>query len=250
MERDVTVKGLSETSSLATEAYTIVRERILAGELQLGQVISRRTLAAELGMSFLPVTEALLRLQLEGLLESRPRAGTRVRIPSPEDVRGLFIVREALETQAARIVCVTASPKERAELKRLATRVDLLSSRDDRRAYARLHHRLHGRIADLAGCAPLREAIEKTQALSTIWFCTIGEPGTHSSSTRHRDLVDAIVAGTPDQAVDAVRHHVADGAVRTLELLEPYFRLRTRARSFHRRPRGVQKSPSMLSLPN
>ena len=48
-------------------------------------------------MSFLPVSEALLRLEFEGLLESRPRAGTRVRIPSPDDVRGHYLVRETLE---------------------------------------------------------------------------------------------------------------------------------------------------------
>jgi GntR family transcriptional regulator, rspAB operon transcriptional repressor len=70
----------------------------------LGQPVSRRRLAAELGMSFLPVTEALLRLEFEGLLESRPRAGTRVRIPSPQDVEGNYVVRQALETQAA-ILC-------------------------------------------------------------------------------------------------------------------------------------------------
>src|SRR3982074_3395295 len=95
------MKDFSETPSLAAEAYNVVRQRILRGELVLGQAISRRKLAAELGMSFLPVSEALLRLEVEGLLESRPRAGTRVRIPSREDVVGHFTVREALEVQAA-----------------------------------------------------------------------------------------------------------------------------------------------------
>jgi len=80
------MKDYGETPSLAAEAYNVVRQRILRGELVLGQAISRRKLAAELGMSFLPVSEALLRLEVEGLLESRPRAGTRVRIPSREDV--------------------------------------------------------------------------------------------------------------------------------------------------------------------
>jgi len=67
---------LPENLSLAAEAYNTVRQRILRGELTMGQVISRRRLASELGMSFLPVSEALLRLEFEGLLESRPRSGT------------------------------------------------------------------------------------------------------------------------------------------------------------------------------
>src|SRR5918911_3565140 len=109
-----------ENASLASEAYGVVRRRIVRGDIALGQVISRRKLAAELSMSFLPVSEALLRLEFEGLLESRPRAGTRVRIPSPEDVRGHYVVREALEVQAAMLFAQFATDGERAELRKLA----------------------------------------------------------------------------------------------------------------------------------
>src|SRR5258705_7276410 len=121
------MRGTAETASLAAEAYGVVRQRIARGELTLGEAVSRRKLAAELGMSFLPVSEALLRLQVEGLLESRPRAGTRVRIPSPEDVHGDYVVREALEVQAALLYTAVATPAERAAMWRLAARVDALA---------------------------------------------------------------------------------------------------------------------------
>ena len=117
----------SENNGLAGEAYVTVRERILRGELAIGQVISRRKVAAELGMSFLPVSEALLRLEHEGLLESRPRAGTRVRVPTRPDVQGHYVVREALESQAAMLFAAQATRDERAELMKLALRVDALS---------------------------------------------------------------------------------------------------------------------------
>src|SRR5918992_6166583 len=121
-----------EAATLAAEAYTVVRRRILRGELAIGQVISRRKLAAELGMSFLPVSEALLRLEFEGLLESRPRAGTRVRIPSPEDVKSHYVVREALEVQAAMRFSQVSTGAERADMQRLAVRVDALAMQSDR----------------------------------------------------------------------------------------------------------------------
>ena len=54
------IRNSSTDDGLAGEAYVIVRERILRGELAIGQVISRRKIAAELGMSFLPVSEALI----------------------------------------------------------------------------------------------------------------------------------------------------------------------------------------------
>src|SRR3989442_14942387 len=114
------MKDFSTASSLAAEAYNVVRQRILRGELGLGHPISRRKLAAELGMSFLPVSEALLRLEVEGLLENRPRAGTRVRIPTREDVRGHFVVREALEGQAAGLFATLATAAGKRELKKVA----------------------------------------------------------------------------------------------------------------------------------
>src|ERR1700676_5048978 len=160
----------SEASDLAGEAYVIIRERILRGEISIGQVISRRKIAVELGMSFLPVSEAFLRLELEGLLESRPRAGTRVRIPSREDVRGHYLVREALEAEAARLFADIATPEERTELLKLAARVDAMSGQyeTDRFHYLNLHSKLHRRIAECTRCPALCEAIEK----KTPFFCT------------------------------------------------------------------------------
>ncbi len=223
------MRASAETASLAAEAYSVVRQRIARGELVLGQAISRRRLAAELGMSFLPVTEALLRLEFEGLLESRPRAGTRVRIPSQQDVEGNYVVREALETQAAILFAHVATAAERSELRRLATRVDALSMKLDRSMYLALHQKLHHRIAECARCDALREAIEKTHALASIWFCAMRKPSPDDSPRRHQDLLDAILTGDPVRIAEAVRGHLAVGRRHTLEVLEPYFRLHTTA---------------------
>jgi DNA-binding GntR family transcriptional regulator len=229
-----------EHSSLAGEAYSVVRDRILRGEIGLGQVISRRKLAAELSMSFLPVSEALLRLEVEGLLESRPRAGTRVRIPSPEDVRGHYVVREALEAQAAIRFTQVATEAERAEMQELALRVDALAMQSDRAAYVAAHHQLHARIAEYARCPMLLEAIEKTHALASIWFCAMRQPNPNDPTSRHRELVQALCSGDAAVAADAVRQHIAVGMEHSLEILQPYFKLRkATGRTFHRSERKL-----------
>jgi DNA-binding GntR family transcriptional regulator len=215
-----------QTPSLAAEAYSVVRQRILRGELVLGQTISRRKLAAELGMSFLPVSEALLRLEVEGLLESRQRAGTRVRIPSREDVVGHFTVREALEVQAAILFTRAATAAERGELRKLAARVDAVGMQPDRTLYTVLHHKLHRRIAECARCPMLCDAIEKTHALASIWFCLLRQPLPSDPKRRHQDLVDALTTGRPKDAADAMREHIAVGMAHTLEVLTPYFKTR------------------------
>jgi DNA-binding GntR family transcriptional regulator len=242
------MKESAEQSSLASEAYTVVRQRILRGDIVLGQVISRRKLAAELSMSFLPVSEALLRLEIEGLLESRPRAGTRVRIPSPEDVQGHYVVREALEVQAAMRFAQFATPGERAELKKLAQRVDQLSTQPDRTLYQTMHQKLHARIAQCARCPALLDAIEKTHALASIWFCVMRKPQPGDSPTRHQELADA-VCSDPTRAADEVRRHLAVGMERSMEVLQPYFRLRkATGRTFHRSDKKLRQGPLDLSL--
>jgi DNA-binding GntR family transcriptional regulator len=232
------MKASGEHSSLAAAAYTVVRARILCGEIGLGQVISRRKLAAELSMSFLPVSEALLRLEFEGLLESRPRAGTRVRIPSPEDVTGHYVVREALETHAAVRFAQVATDAERADMQDLAARVDALARQTDRAAYVAAHQALHARIAEYARCPALLEAIEKTQALASIWFCVMRQPNPADPISRHQDLVRALCSGDTAVAAEAVRQHIAVGMEHALKILQPYFTLRqATGRTFHRSAR-------------
>ena len=219
------MKASIEPSSLAAEAYQFVRQRILRGELPIGQVISRRKLAAELGMSFLPVSEALLRLEFEGLLESRPRAGTRVRIPSREDVRGHYIVREALEVQAAMLFTSVANTEERTEIQKLAARVDAMSI-SEQSLYLPAHEKLHRRIAEGARCPALSVAIEKTHALASTWFCVSRPASEENPPRRHQELAEILVDGDPERAAEAMRQHVNLSLEGTMKRLKPYFRLR------------------------
>ena len=227
-------------STLANAAYGIVRRRLLRGQLSLGQAVSRRKLAAELGMSFLPVSEALLRLEVEGLLESRPRAGTRVRIPSADDVRGHYLVRETLETQAARLFADVATRSERLDLQKLGARVDRMSQDPNRKRYLRLHYEFHRSIAEGARCPVLSAAIEQTCALSSTWFCVFPRPVAVRTPRRHRDLARALAVGTPALAVAAMRQHVRWSRREALERLQPYFELRkSNGRTFSRSAQRV-----------
>jgi DNA-binding GntR family transcriptional regulator len=241
-------KPISQAPTLSGEAYAIIRERILRGEVAVGQVISRRRLATELGMSLLPVNEAFQKLEFEGLLESRPRAGTRVRIPSREDVEGHYVVREALEVQAARLYAKFSTPEERTAMLKLATRVDAMSAATEtnRAIYLTLHERLHHQIAVYGRCRSLCDAIEKTCALSSIWLCA-GPPRSdgHNGLNRHRDLMEALSRGDPDRAAEAMGRHITSSRDSIIERLEPWFQLgdisgQAFARSARRRNLPIQ----------
>ncbi len=229
------MKTAQELPTLSSQAYRSVRERILRGELSLGDSVSRRKIAAELGMSFLPVSEALQRLEFEGLLESRPRAGTRVRIPSREDVTGHYVVREALETQAARLFAQMATAQERAALKKLAARCDALFKKSEHVAYLQVHERLHRRIAECARCPALCQAIEQTHSLASTWLCVQG-PKLEKLDRPHSDLAEGLCSRDVETASEAMRNHVQISLRRTMIRLAPFFRLRDdRGKTFARK---------------
>jgi GntR family transcriptional regulator, rspAB operon transcriptional repressor len=252
--REDALRRSSGSDGLAGEAYVTVRERILRGELAIGQVISRRKVAAELGMSFLPVSEALLRLEHEGLLESRPRAGTRVRVPTRIDVQGHYVVREALEVQAARLFANHATREERSELIKLATRLDALSSQQEgnRFVYLTLHEKLHRRIAECGQCPALCEAIGQTSALASTWLCATRAAAPAMPSALHEDLMKVLVGEDPVAAGEKMRAHIRFSMDNALRRLEPYFRLnkehtQTYSRSMKKQLAAAQPGSDTLS---
>ena len=154
----------SSSLSLSHQAYDLIRTGILKGQFPMGAPLSRRQLARELGTSFLPVSEALQRLESEGMVESRPRVGTRVRVPTSQDIRGHYVIREALESQSARLFAEKASSQEREELRRMAERLDRLSTPIHLGIFLRRSASTSvciSRIAECTGCPALSKSDQR-----------------------------------------------------------------------------------------
>jgi GntR family transcriptional regulator, rspAB operon transcriptional repressor len=205
--------------SLADHAYLTIRDEILRGQLGPGTALSRRRLARELGMSVVPVTEALRRLADDGLVESRARAGTRVRVPTETDVRELYEVREALESQSARLFASRATAAQRLELRRLAEQMDVLfgrlgaGSQDAAFGFAvhSQHVEFHMRIAQYAGCQILKDMIERNHVLILNWHFDVTARRTPLPPSFHTNLAEEVTSDDPARADAAMRAHVRHG---------------------------------------
>lgn len=106
--------------SLTEQAYAILRERVITGELSPGSEVSEPELAERLQMSKTPVREALARLCVEGLMEAFPRRGYRVTPVTLKDMNDLFAVRGTLEGMAAALAAHHLTEEELVALDRLA----------------------------------------------------------------------------------------------------------------------------------
>jgi DNA-binding GntR family transcriptional regulator len=217
-------------ASQSEQAYSLILDRILRGRLAVGAPLSRRSTAEDLKLGLQPVTEALQRLEGEGLLESRPRIGTRVRVPSDQEIRGHYIVREALESQAARLFAEKASAVEREELSDLAVRLDVLyggagqsvhpQADDDYWYQVRQQHaRFHLRIAECTGCQQLGDAMKKNQILVFNWVYDVSVESIESKDPEgwHARLMGGLNSGSVEQADAAMRRHVRYGMERIIE---------------------------------
>ena len=204
---------------LADEAYAAIREEILRGRLRPGAPLSRRRLAREMGMSGVPVADALRRLEDAGLVESRSRAGTRVRVPTQNEVRELYDLREALESQSARLFAERATASQRREMRQLAEQVDVLFGRlaassddPDIKFVVHSHHvQFHMRIAEHAGSQLLTQMIDRHQVLVLNWLFDVAGRRTALPIGFHARLADALVSGDPEKADAAMRAHVRYG---------------------------------------
>jgi DNA-binding GntR family transcriptional regulator len=88
-----------------------IENNILDGILYPHQRLIEREIANQLGMSRTPVREALKQLEVEGLVTRLPTRGLVVREITDEDIRNTFVIREALETAAIKLVCEKITDK-------------------------------------------------------------------------------------------------------------------------------------------
>jgi DNA-binding GntR family transcriptional regulator len=204
-------------ANLAARAYELLRQAILEGRLPPGAPLSRRGLAADLGMSPVPVGDAISRLEVEGLVESKPRAGTRVRIATAEEIHGNYVLREALETHSARLFAEESDERSRERLLRAAARLDKhYNSLGERGAYSaarharveRIHIEFHMLIAKATRVPVLIGAIERSRVLLFNWIFTLSREFERFPERWHRDLAERLARGTPEEAAEAMRVHV------------------------------------------
>ena len=192
------------------QAYDDLLAKLLGGKLAPGELLNRRGMAAEMKMSPAPVHEAMLQLERDGFLEALPRQGTRVRTASREDVRGYLVVREALERQAARMICGEPVRRRLGELKMLARAADAAGKPDEQRARAEVA--FHVALVELADCPALTREYRRVMRIGLFYRINLlMTMPSRAPSDRHLAFLKELAAATPARAERCVRRHVWSG---------------------------------------
>ncbi len=198
---------MRNASLAATE---LIREAILDGRLQPGQRLKEEDLARQLGISRTPVREALLMLQVEGLIVATPNRGATVRVHTPDDLDDLYGLRALLEGHAARRAGVRINEAQVAELRESCDRFDALEPEDQLRELVRENMFFHNTILEVAGSARLGSMVRRVIELplvykSYIWYSPDQK---RISSHYHRQIVNALASGDAERAELIMKEHV------------------------------------------
>lgn len=207
-----------------------IREAIYQGRYLPGERLVERKLAAELGVSHIPVREALVRLAEDGLVVRLPRRGSRVAALTPAELEEISSVRVVLEQFAVERVLEGWTHAAEQELRGLVARMIDAAEAKDVRAMLDLDSQLHERLWALAGHAILNELVLQLRGRINGFLraatIALEPPALLAHARSHEELVDAIASGDAARARDAVQRHVVAAERRVRDSLENAIALR------------------------
>ena len=207
-----------DRSTLAESVASKLRELILQGQLVPGTRLRPHHLAPGLGVSIMPVREALRILGAEGLVSFTPRIGARVTEFSEEDIEELYLERGALEGLAARLAVMNMTPEELrglqdayAAMQRAEARQDLPGFMNWDREFHRRQFRASGRPQLVGHILDLWSAGQLILSMTA----RTEHPMTAALAS-HRALLDACERGDPKAAELLTRTHTEQAGERIL----------------------------------
>jgi len=190
--------------------YEYLREQIINGTYAPGRRMTLQDLSVELGLSHMPVREALLRLERENLLESEPHKGMRVVRPSLQAAQELFEVRCELEGLAAYRACLAQEADLAADLRAINADFAEAFAAQDFTAMGSANWTLHRRILQAAASAQLARVLEDVwtgSARYRLGYQLIPGRAEHTI-LEHDAMIAAIESGNADAAREAAREHI------------------------------------------
>ncbi|WP_380173124.1 GntR family transcriptional regulator [Kineococcus sp. DHX-1] len=197
-----------------------LRTAIISGDHQPGSPLSEIALAEQHGVSRTPVREALKQLQIEGLIEVRPRVGTFVRAPSRREIIELFELKEVLEGMGARLLAARGRVPALDELEENLDRARLAVAAVDHEGYADLVHGFHSTIIDGADNTQLKNhyrTLMNQLAYHRLVARSLGRPGRLGASlSEHEKVLQHIREKDGYGAEFAMRDHVRSSERETL----------------------------------
>ena len=204
-------------ANLADEVATHIRDAILAGRLKPGERIDQDAIADELGVSRLPVREALISLDREGLVHTIPRKGSYVSRIDRDDIADHYqIFGQVAGLAAARAVARLTDD----ELARLIELHEGMARAANLEEQQRLNHEFHRTINRASGSQRMTSMLLLLSRSLPMPYVDFPTEWLEQANRQHKDIIDAFRRRDTRAAQRAMEQHINASARHAIEVLE------------------------------
>ncbi len=206
--------GRNYPSSLRERVFQQLEDEILNGKYKPGDSLIESKLSEEFGISRTPIREALMQLELEGLVQSIPNKGVVVKGVSAKDVEDIYTIRKMIEGLAARWATEKANEEELKEMKEILELEEFYTLRNDIERLIELDSRFHELIFKASKSKPLMQTLKTFhQYVKRARNISMSTPGrAQKSLEEHRAILQAIVDRDPERAERLTTEHVSNAS--------------------------------------
>lgn len=204
-------------ANLADEVAAHIRAGILAGRLRPGERIDQDAIAAELGVSRLPVREALISLDREGLVQTLPRKGSYVAHVDRDDIADHYVIfGQVAGLAAARAV----SRFTDGDVARLVDLHEAMLAAPTLVEQQRLNHEFHRTITLAAGSQRMTSMIALLSRSLPMPYVDFPPEWLDEANEQHREILDAVTRRDAPAAQRAMEQHIHASARHAIAVLE------------------------------
>lgn len=233
MPRSRAAPGAPQPKGSRGEAvHRALRRAIIEQALRPGMKLPEDTIGERFGVSRTLVREALNRLAIEGLVETRPNRGATVATPTLDEARDVFDVRRALEGLVTTTLAGRLTADQAARLEAHVREEDAARGRDGPESI-RLAGEFHLILAEMTGNALLARYVREVASRCSLILAIYGRPhSTECAVSEHRRLIEMLRKGDAAAAARLMDEHLVAVADRALlaprpggdidDLLGPY----------------------------
>lgn len=211
MEEDVIKNLLKERTLYRNEIYQYMKNAILNGELKPGERIVETRWAKRLGVSQSPVREAIMELEMVGLVENKPFSGTFVKEITLKEVMDAYRVRASLEVLGVTEAIAQITDEELEDIYLTMMEMQKAAEERDNSSFIEKDALFHQKIMEASDNSMLLKLWKQCKIIeSTHFSATMSSKNLSCLALRHGDIYDALKSRDKERAVEVISAHIEE----------------------------------------
>ena len=218
------LQGIVKSGDLnsSAEAYRVLKKAVLSGYLLPGERLVEKDLAEIIGISRIPIREAIRKLESERLVTVEPNKGATVIKMSPVEIEETYFIVGCLEGMAAELALGSLNENDLTKMNVSIENMSTDKMKSDYKNWLKqniIFHRIYIDACNRPHLASL--LLEKRQGLSRYWFLACSKPGLlEKCLADHEEIAEAFSQRNPKGVRNCVEQHIMSVGTEVRKFLE------------------------------